>query len=46
MNIDPKKIELDVINMSDPDKMDSLKALLKPREGGQEVQSDNKRGRG
>lgn len=46
MNIDPQKIELDVVNMSDPEKMDSLKALLKSRDGTQGEKPDSKRGRG
>ena len=45
VKIDPEKIEIDVMNMSDPEKMASLKALLRPHSGG-DVKSEDKRGRG
>ena len=45
VKIEPDKIEIDVTNMSDPEKMASLKALLKPR-AKDESRSEEKRGRG
>jgi anti-anti-sigma factor len=47
VKIDPSKIEISVTNVSDPNKIPALKALLKP-EGGNEPhwKSDEKRGRG
>jgi len=45
LQIDPEKIELDIINTSDPDKIESLKTLLQPHEIG-DAKPDEKRGRG
>jgi anti-anti-sigma factor len=45
IDIDPKKIELDITNISDPNKISSLKKLLKPKEVS-ELDTEEKRGRG
>ena len=45
MEIDPEKVELDVTNTSDPEKMASLKALLKPKNDN-DIKLDERRGRG
>lgn len=45
MEIDPEKVELDVTNTSDPEKMASLKALLKPKNNN-DIKLDERRGRG
>lgn len=45
IKVDQKQIEFDVVNASDPEKLATLKALLKPKKNN-EVRSDEKRGRG
>lgn len=45
IDIDQKQIEFDVINTSDPEKLETLKALLKPTHE-QKIHSEEKRGRG
>jgi anti-sigma regulatory factor (Ser/Thr protein kinase) len=45
IEIDPKKIELDITNTSDPEKISSLKKLLKPKEV-KELSTEETRGRG
>jgi anti-anti-sigma factor len=45
VNIDPDKIEIDVTNISDPEKMLSLRTLLKPDEH-PDIRNNDKRGRG
>jgi len=45
VDIDPDKIEIDVTNISDPEKMFLLKTHLKPEEH-QDIHNDEKRGRG
>ena len=45
VKIEPDKIEIDVTNVSDPEKMASLRAFLKPR-AKDECKSEEKRGRG
>lgn len=45
IGVDNKQIELDVLNESDPEKIATLKMLLKPKEE-HELKSDAKRGRG
>jgi len=45
LQIDPDKVEIDVVNTSDPDKVESLKTLLHPHEIG-EIKAEEKRGRG
>ena len=47
VKIDPTKIEIDVTSISDPEKMPSLKALLRPKEEiSPDLKSGEKRGRG
>ncbi len=44
--VDPDKIEIDVSNTSDPDKLASLTALLVPENANEKAKPDLKRGRG
>lgn len=47
VTIDPDKIEIDVVNISDPEKLEVLTALLVPDDGtSKKSKSDLKRGRG
>lgn len=46
IRIDKDKIEVDVTNVSDPQKVSALKALLKPAASAVHIGDDQKRGRG
>ncbi len=46
IKIDREKVELSVINVSDPEKISALRALLKPAADSMHIGTDQKRGRG